>query len=63
MTRTGPRSWTCSQPPTGSSAPPAPRVGQRVIDIPPNMTTAERVRWIAARVTKLGLTRDAPVAS
>ena len=34
-------------------------VGQRVIDIPPNMTTAERVRWIAARVTKLGLTRDA----
>jgi hypothetical protein len=27
------------------------------------MTTAERVRWIAARVTKLGLTRDAPVAS
>jgi hypothetical protein len=38
-------------------------VGQRVIDIPPNMTTAERVRWIAARVTKLGLTRDAPVAS
>jgi predicted ATPase len=38
-------------------------VGQRVIDIPPNMTTTERVRWIAARVTKLGLTRDAPVAS
>jgi hypothetical protein len=38
-------------------------VGQRVIDIPPNMTTAERVRWIAARVTKLGITRDAPAAS
>jgi predicted ATPase len=38
-------------------------VGQRVIDIPPNMTTAERVRWIATRVTKLGLTRDTPVAS
>jgi predicted ATPase len=38
-------------------------VGQRVIDIPPNMTTAERVRWIAARVTKLGITRDAPGAS
>src|SRR5487761_345251 len=38
-------------------------VGQRVIDIPPNMTTAERVRWIAARVTKLGLTRDASAAS
>ena len=38
-------------------------VGQRVIDIPPNMTTAERVRWIAARVTKLGLTRNVPAAS
>ena len=38
-------------------------VGQRVIDIPPNMTTAERVRWIAARVTKLGITRDTPAAS
>ncbi len=38
-------------------------VGQRVIDIPPNMTTAERVRWIAARVAKLGITRDAPAAS
>ena len=38
-------------------------VGQRVIDIPPNMTTAERVRWIAARVTKLGITRDAPALS
>jgi hypothetical protein len=33
-------------------------VGQRVIDIPPNMTTSERVRWIAARVTKLGITND-----
>ena len=38
-------------------------VGQRVIDIPPNMTTAERVRWIAARVTRLGITRDIPAAS
>jgi predicted ATPase len=38
-------------------------VGQRVIDIPPNMTTAERVKWIAARVTKLGITRDAPAVS
>ena len=38
-------------------------VGQRVIDIPPNMTTAERVRWIAARVTRLGITKDMPQAS
>jgi hypothetical protein len=38
-------------------------VGQRVIDIPPNMTTSERVRWIAARVTKLGITTDLPEAS
>ena len=38
-------------------------VGQRVIDIPPNMTTAQRVRWIAARVTKLGITTDAPAES
>jgi hypothetical protein len=38
-------------------------VGQRVIDIPPNMTTAERVKWIAARVTRLGITRDIPQAS
>ncbi len=38
-------------------------VGQRVIDIPPSMTTAERVSWIAARVTKLGITRDVPAAS
>ena len=34
-------------------------VGQRIIDIPPNMTTAERVSWIAARVTKLGITAAA----
>jgi predicted ATPase len=31
-------------------------VGQRVIDIPPNMTTTQRVDWIAQRVTKLGIT-------
>ena len=31
-------------------------VGQRVIDLPPNMTTEQRVQWIAARVTKLGIT-------
>jgi len=31
-------------------------VGQLVIDIPPNMPTAQRVQWIAKRVTKLGLT-------
>jgi hypothetical protein len=37
-------------------------VGQRVVDIPPNMTTDERVRWIAARVTRLGITRDTPAA-
>jgi hypothetical protein len=30
-------------------------VGQRVIDIPPNMTTAQRVAWISERVTKLGI--------
>ena len=29
-------------------------VGQHIIDIPPGMTTAERVGWIAARMTKLG---------
>lgn len=29
--------------------------GQRVIDIPPSMTTADRVAWIAAHVTRLGL--------
>jgi hypothetical protein len=28
-------------------------VGQRIINIPPGMTTAERVDWIAKRVTKL----------
>ena len=33
-------------------------VGQRVIDIPPNMTTEQRVRWIAERVTKLGMIRE-----
>jgi predicted ATPase len=38
-------------------------VGQRVIDIPPGMATAERVTWIAGRVTRLGLTRDVPAAS
>jgi hypothetical protein len=38
-------------------------VGQRVIDIPPKMTTAERVKWIAARVARLGITRDIPEAS
>jgi predicted ATPase len=38
-------------------------VGQRVIDIPPNMSTGERVCWIAARVAKLGITRDAREAS
>jgi predicted ATPase len=32
-------------------------VGQRVIDIPPNMTTTQRVDWIARRVTKLGISR------
>ena len=34
-------------------------VGQRVTDIPPNMSTADRVQWIAARVTRLGLTAGA----
>ena len=38
-------------------------VGQRVIDIPPNMTTAQRVNWIATRVTKLGITTDLSTAS
>ena len=37
--------------------------GQRIIDIPPNMTTTQRVHWIAARLTKLGITRDIPQAS
>jgi len=30
-------------------------VGQHVIDIPPGLTTAERVSWITARVARLGL--------
>ena len=34
-------------------------VGQRVTDIPPNMSTADTVQWIAARVTRLGLTDGA----
>jgi predicted ATPase len=29
--------------------------GQRVVDIPPGMTTAERVSWITARMAKLGI--------
>jgi len=33
-------------------------VGQRVIDIPPSMTTAQRVEWIARRVTKLRITKE-----
>jgi hypothetical protein len=33
-------------------------VGQRVIDIPPNMTTLQRVRWVADQVTKLGVTAE-----
>ena len=33
-------------------------VGQRVIDIPPHMTTTQRVNWIARRVTKLGISRE-----
>jgi predicted ATPase len=38
-------------------------VGQRVIDIPPNMTTGERVEWIARRLTKLGITKGLPGAA
>ena len=38
-------------------------VGQRVIDIPPNMTTGERVKWITDRVTRLGIIRDIQQAS
>src|SRR6266700_780046 len=34
-------------------------VGQRVTNIPPNMSTADTVQWIAARVTRLGLTAGA----
>jgi predicted ATPase len=30
-------------------------VGQRVIDIPPNMSTAERVEWISGRLVYLGV--------
>jgi predicted ATPase len=30
-------------------------VGQKVIDIPPSMTTARRVDWITAQVTRLGI--------
>jgi hypothetical protein len=30
-------------------------VGQSVIDIPPKMTTADRVLWIAGQVTKLSI--------
>jgi predicted ATPase len=30
-------------------------VGQRVIDIPPRMSTADRVRWVAKRVADLGI--------
>ena len=43
--------------------PTCATVGQHVIDIPPNMTTAGRVRWIAARVTRLGITTGIPEAS
>jgi predicted ATPase len=31
-------------------------VGQRVIDIPQNMTTSQRVQWVADQVTKLAVT-------
>jgi hypothetical protein len=37
--------------------------GQNVIDIPPGMTTSERVRWIAARLARLGITTGARTAS
>jgi predicted ATPase len=30
-------------------------VGQRIIDIPPGMTTAERVTWVTTRAAKLGI--------
>jgi hypothetical protein len=30
-------------------------VGQHVIDVPPNMATSERVKWIASRVSRLGI--------
>ena len=34
-------------------------VGQKVIDIPPGMTTDERVRWVADRLAKLRITTGA----
>ena len=37
--------------------------GQKVIDIPPGMTTTERVRWIAARLAKLGIATSTRTAS
>jgi hypothetical protein len=30
-------------------------VGQKVIDIPPNMSTGQRVAWIAEQLAALGL--------
>jgi predicted ATPase len=33
-------------------------VGQRVIDIPPNMTTSQRVAWITTHVAKLSLIEE-----
>lgn len=33
--------------------------GQHIIDIPPGMTTAERVAWVTARAAKLGITAAA----
>jgi predicted ATPase len=38
-------------------------VGQRVIDIPPSMTTTERVQWIVGKLAKLGITTDVRTAS
>ncbi len=38
-------------------------VGQHVIDVPPNMPTSDRVKWIATRVTRLGLTGDLAAGS
>jgi predicted ATPase len=31
-------------------------VGQRLVDIPPSMTTSQRVQWVANQVTELGVT-------
>ena len=31
-------------------------VGQRIVDIPPNMTTMQRVQWVADQVTELAVT-------